>query len=318
MCTGIKITAHDSSIIYARTLEFGREFTSDILMVPVEYTLTSITGARWKSRYSVIGANFFKEIHYADGVNSAGLAGGLFYFPGYAHYQEPVSGKSRLAPWELLTWILTQYSTVQEVRAALLAITVNSIEYPGWQQVPPIHAIVHDSRGNSLVIEYVEGQLQMHDNPLGVFTNSPNFKWHLINLNNYTRLSSINSTPAQWGPLILTPAGQGSGLLGLPGDFTPPSRFVRAAFFSHAVTSAQNALQARDTAFHILNLFDIPAGVVQEQQNTGVFQDYTQWTSACDLKNKIFYWHTYQNRQIRSVSITDVNNIQKIVMRAMG
>lgn len=316
MCTGIKITAQDNSIIYARTLEFGQEFTSNILLMPAGHETVSITGMRWKSCYSVVGANFLKESHYADGINSEGLAGGLFYFPGYAQYQEPDNSKNNLAPWELLTWILTHYCTVQEVREQLPKIIVTSIEYPGWKQVPPIHAIVHDASGASLVIEYIKGALVMQDNPLGVFTNSPSFSWHLTNLNNYTKLSPINSAPAQWGPIGLTPFGQGSGLLGLPGDFTPPARFVRAAFFSQAVTPAQNALQARDTAFHILNLFDIPMGVVQDHQNSAVWQDYTQWTSACDLQSKIFYWHTYRNRQIQQRAISDVCMIQEINMTA--
>ena len=122
----------------------------------------------------------------------------------------------------------------------------------------PVHAVVHDASGKSIVIEYVDGKLNVYDNPLGVITNSPGFDWHMTNLRNYVNFSFNNHPPIQLGSVKLEPFGQGSGMLGMPGDFTPPSRFVRAVAFSQSVLQPKTGDDAVLTAFHILNNFDIP------------------------------------------------------------
>ena len=121
--------------------------------------------------------------------------------------------------------------------------------------------IVHDASGKSLVIEYVGGKLNLYDDPLGVITNSPGFDWHMTNLRNYVNFSLDNHPPIQLGSVKLAPFGQGSGMLGMPGDFTPPSRFVRAVAFSQSVLEPKTGDEAVLTAFHILNNFDIPRGL---------------------------------------------------------
>ncbi len=262
-------------------------------------------GLSWKSRYAVVGANALGVTGVIDGVNENGLAGGLFYFPGYAEFQDvsPEQAKNSLASWELLTWILTNCATVSDVRAALPTIKVNKAALSQWGAEIPVHAIVHDSTGASIIIEYVNGVLTIHDNPLGVITNSPSFDWHLTNLKNYVHLSPLNATENKLGPLTLTPFGQGSGMLGLPGDFTPPARFVRAAFFSHIAQPTETVDEARKMLFHILDLFNIPVGVVCETSQGKQFYDHTQWTSGCDLTNKKYYWHTYDNRNLQMVDL---------------
>jgi choloylglycine hydrolase len=154
--------------------------------------------------------------------------------------------------------------------------------------------------------------------------NSPTFDWHMTNLRNYVNLSPLNVPPVNWGEKNpLEQFGEGSGLLGLPGDFTPPSRFVRAAVFSkttQAVLPAETGEQAVLQAFHILNNFDIPKGSVRPDPNseTPDHYDYTMWTSACDLQSKRFYLHTYESRLIRMVDLMncdlDAQNIVSIDM----
>ncbi len=311
MCTGVRLIAENGAVVYGRTLEFGQSTESDIIIIPRNYAFVGTApsgkpeGLQWKSRYAVVGANALGVIGVIDGVNEKGLAGGLFYFPGYAEYQivAPDQSKNSLASWELLTWILTTCATVDEVRAALPAIKVGKAILPQWGAEIPVHAVVHDSAGNSLVIEYLKGKLHMHDNPLGVITNSPSFDWHMTNLKNYVHLSALNTEKIDLGQLEITQTGQGSGLLGLPGDFTPPARFVRAAFLSHLAVKPKTELEARKLLFHLLDLFDIPLGAVREETKTGLLSDCTLWTSGADITNKKYYWHTYENRNLQMVDL---------------
>jgi len=312
MCTGIRLIADNGAVIYARTLEFGQPMKSDILVIPRNYSFVGTApsgkpeGLLWKSRYAVVGANALGLRHILDGVNEAGLAGGLFYFPDFAQYQDVALNeyKNSLAPWELMTWLMTNYSTIDEVKKAITTIKVGNTNFKAWGFVPPVHAIVHDARGKSLVIEYVKGNLDVYDNPLGVVTNSPTFEWHTINLDNYVTLKAVNSSALILrNGVEIIPLGQGSGMLGLPGDFTPPSRFVRAVAFSQSVKIGVHEGDALSAAFHLLNLFNIPIGVVRHREKGKEFYDYTQWTSASDLRNKRYYFHTYESPQIQSVDL---------------
>ena len=151
----------------------------------------------------------------------------------------------------------------------------------------------------------------MHDNQLGVMTNSPPFDWHTTNLRNYLNLS-VNNLPAltlngSSQPVTLKPIGQGTGMLGLPGDLMPPSRFVRAVAYTQSILP-ELIQSGHDTvlqAFHILNSFDIPKGLARDDMTADgqILADYTLWTSANDLKAKKFYFRTYENSQIRVVDL---------------
>ena len=128
-----------------------------------------------------------------------------------------------------------------------------------------------------------------HDDPFGVVTNSPTFDWHMTNLRNYLNFSVTDAAPVQLGSVKLLPTGQGTGMLGLPGDFTPPSRFVRAVALSQSVFTPKTGEDAVIEAFHVLNQFDIPKGAARDREKDAhgnVVADYTLWTSASDLKSK--------------------------------
>jgi choloylglycine hydrolase len=177
------------------------------------------------------------------------------------------------------------------------------VEYKEFGGVPPFHAIVHDASGDSAVIEFLDGKAKIFDDPLGVITNSPTFDWHLTNLRNYVNLSATNVPPIAIGDIRLGQLGEGSGLLGLPGDYTPPSRFVRAVTFTQAADQPATAEAAVNVAFHILNSFDIVKGVARGKHDGQVVVDFTQYTTAADLKNLRYYYRTYDNPQIRVVDL---------------
>ncbi|MDR3550850.1 MAG: choloylglycine hydrolase family protein [Candidatus Babeliales bacterium] len=324
MCTGIRLIAQNNAVIYARTLEFAQNIDSKIVMIPRNYELSSTAptgkGLAWKTTYAVVGANACDMVAIVDGINEQGLAGGLFYFPNYAQFQTvtPEQAAHSIAPWDVMTWILTTCATIAQVKETLPTIRVSNVIFGPWNMTPPVHAVVHDAQGNSLVIEYIDGKLYMHDNPIGTITNAPSFDWHLTNLKNYINLSALNVGKVTLGDVTLVPESQGSGMLGLPGDFTSPSRFIRATAFSKSVVNLKTEKEALDSAFHVLNLFDIPLGVVREKLTNEMSYEYTQWTSASDLKNKRYYFHTYDNEQIYMIDLMRMNlDAQNPVIIAM-
>lgn len=317
MCTGIRLSASDNSVIHARTMEFAVDVESNVIVSPRGFarkgtTLDGKAGLAWKTKYANVGANALGMPIVVDGLNEMGLAIGLFYFPGYAGYMayDPAKADKTLAPWELGSWILDNCASVSQVRRAIGDVVVADVVLEQWKFVPPVHFVVHDVTGESIVIEYVGGKLNIHENPLGVMSNSPTFDWHMTNLNNYVNFSMTNAPAQEIGGVPLIAFGQGSGMLGLPGDFTPPSRFVRAAAFSHSVLPSKTGRDAVIQAFHILNQFDIPKGAARDHEKDehgNVLADYTIWTSASDLKAKQFHFRTYENSQIRMVDLTKVD-----------
>jgi choloylglycine hydrolase len=325
-CTGITIKPKDGSIIFARTLEFGMDLKSNILIVPrgQEYVGTppgNKPGLRWKSKYGIIGTNAFDMPVIVDGLNEKGLSVGLFYFPGFAKYQEVKTAdfSKALAPWELGSFLLGTCSDVKEAVAAAKSVRVGAVVQKNMGFVPPVHYIVTDAGGKSVVLEYVGGELKAHANPFGVMTNAPTFDWHMTNLSNYVTMSDKNVEKVDLGGKEIKGLGQGSGMLGLPGDFTPPSRFVRAVAFSKSALPVEKAKDGVLQAFHILNQFDIPKGSARGIYQGKEVSDYTLWTSAADLKNMRYYFRTFDNSRIRMVDMKamdlDAKEIRAISMK---
>ncbi len=316
-CTGIRVTAADGTVVHARTLEFGIDLHSNVLMVPRGYARIGTTpdgkeGLKWKAKYASVGANGAGLPFLFDGLNEKGLAVGTFYFPtsaGYMPYTAVDAGKT-IAQWEVGSYLLENFESVEDVKANIGKIVVPSVVFKDWGFAPEVHYIVQGASGKSIVIEYVGGKLTVYDNPLGVITNSPSFDWHMTNLRNYINFSLTNVPPVTVESVTLQPFGQGTGMLGMPGDFTPPSRFVRAVAFSASALPSQTGDDAVLEAFHILNNFDIPKGAAREHEKDShgnVVADYTLWTSANDLKRKRFYFRTYDNSEIRMVDLTKLN-----------
>ena len=190
-------------------------------------------------------------------------------------------------------------------------VIINSV-LKGWGNAPPpFHYLVIDKEGNSLVIEPLAGKLKVHENKLGVITNSPTFDWHMTNLKNYLNLKPENVKPKVIDGVELAPPGQGSGMMGLPGDFSPPSRFVRAAIFSTTAIPSSDATKAVFQAFHILNQFDIPFGTVRAVENGVTHIERTQATSVRDPQSLKYYFRTYEDQTIKSVDLNSFDPSSK-------
>jgi choloylglycine hydrolase len=309
-CTGIRLIAKDGGVVAARTLEFGFDMHSEVMVIPAGTTLTGSLpdggkGISYKTKYGFLGANAEGLTAIVDGINDQGLYVGLFYFPGYASYSDATKDNAAraMAPHEYANWLLGNFANVEEVKANFDKIVLVPVVVDAIEQAAPVHFVVHDRTGKSVVIEPLNKSLKIYDNPLGVMANSPTFDWHMTNLRNYVNLTATNVPPIDLGGIKLAQFGQGSGLRGLPGDFTPPSRFVRAVAFSQSAIPSDTAPQTVLQAFHILNNFDIPFGAVREVDNGQIHAESTTWTSASDLKNLRWYFKTYGDQSIHSVDL---------------
>lgn len=313
-CTEVQIKALDGSCIHGRTVEFASPLDLSIIAIPRNYPMSGTTplgkGLSYVSKYGCIGTIALNHPAILDGMNEKGLSVGAFYFPGYAEYTEvtTLNQNKALSPIEFTNWILTQFATIDEVKLALKNVIIGNTRVDGWGNTPPpFHYIVIDSKGKCLVIEPLSEGLVTYDNPLGVFTNSPTFDWHVTNLRNYINLTAIAPNSLTLNKIPITPLGQGSGLLGLPGDFTPPSRFVRAAFFSAFGETPKTAFDGVLELFHILNQFDIPRGAVKSMQGKVVESDYTMLTTVRDPTNLKYFYRTYEDNTTKMLDLSQID-----------
>ncbi len=314
-CTGLRLIAADNGVVIGRTLEFGLDPESEILVIPAGSEITNSlldksNGITYTSKYGIVGANGFGFDVHVDGVNEAGLYVGSFYFPGYASYNTPNPEKFAIsmAPEDYGTWLLANFSSVEEVKANFdkILLVENPIEAIGGISFPA-HYIIHDKTGACVVIEPLNKKLVIYDNPLGVFTNSPTFEWHMTNLNNYINLSVVNVEPIDYKGRNFKAFGEGSGLHGLPGDGTPPSRFIRASIYSQTAVQQKTATTTVPQVFHLMNNFDIPVGSVREviknSDDPSVVNEITSWTTVIDLKDLTYSFKTYQGQQVYSIDV---------------
>ena len=201
---------------------------------------------------------------------------------------------------------MTTTATVDEGIAALKKVKVADMGIKEFGDAPfQLHYRLADKSGRAVAIEYMNRELHVIENPLGAFANSPNFDWHLTNLTNYINLSPYAWPAVEVENLTLKPSSLGSGMAGLPGDFTSPSRFVRAVAFQETASPSATADECIHTAFHLLNLFDIPKGASVQKAGDAEYADYTQMTTVIDLTNLRYFFKTYENSQIRMITMAD-------------
>ncbi|MEP4076259.1 linear amide C-N hydrolase [Haloferula sp.] len=314
-CTAITLRAEDGSYVQARTMEWGSfDLQSDLIIVPRGHKFTGVTpdgkpGHQWSATHGVFGINGLGRPDITDGMNEKGLAVSLLYLPGVAEYQpyDPAEADKAISPMQVGNWLLTTCASTAELREKLPTIKVVPVPEEAIGGIPaPMHFLVSDPTGETVVVEYTDKKLHIYDNPVGVMTNSPQFPWHLTNLANYLFLKQEAVGPVKVGDLELNPIGSGSGMLGLPGDFTPTSRFVRAVAYRNTVPELKNGGRAIEESFRILNNFDIPIGSMGAEEDPAVLGD-TQWTTAMDTKALHYYYRTMHNHRIRVVDLNSID-----------
>jgi choloylglycine hydrolase len=324
-CTSLVFKAQDGTTIYARTMEWGAsDLKSELVLVPRGMAFrsaigTSETGMAWKNNYGFVGVNAASLPYATDGMNEAGLTVGVLFYPGFAEFQEHNTEQqgTTISSVDVANYLLGNFATAEEARQAMPKIrVVRNPEIEKEFGVPiPIHYVVTDATGGSIVIEYTKGTLAIYDNKIGVMTNSPTYDWHLLNLRNYANLRAMGAPSSRSiDGVSLAPFGAGSGMLGLPGDFTPPSRFIRAVAFVHTMESVKDATEGVSAASTMLNNFDIPKGLVREgKSEDDSILGFTQWSVIADTRHKVYYYWTMYDRRMRSVDFSKLNfNAKKV------
>jgi choloylglycine hydrolase len=321
-CTSFLLKGSDGGFVYGRTLEFGLPLKSELTIVPRNLQVPGVgvdgkpgTGLNWTTKYATAGMNGLGMPVLVDGMNEKGLVGGLLNAPNTAEYQVVTSADSAnsIASIQMLMYALTNFATVDEVKAGFQKIKINRSTIPAYNnQSAPVRMTLHDAKGRSIVVEYLKGELVITDNPTTVMTNDPAFRDQLNNIGNYANLTSVEKSPLVINGATYAPPSSGSGLHGLPGDYLSPSRFIRAIFLTKSVPTTYSTLQQNNTAWHILGSFDIPPGAISLPATNaygggagGV--EITEWSVVADNKNMTYNLKMFETTNIYSFDLKKID-----------
>jgi len=312
-CTNLMIQAQDGTLIRARSMEMVAG-VSRMLSVPrgFLYQCTLPDGAKgmkWTGKYGYVGITSADIPVVSDGINEKGLTFGMLEFPKFVGYSSDRAGNlsGSMAPWEFGSFLLANFAGVDELVKAVPQIKIVGPSNDA-QVMLPLHYFVADKSGRAVVIEPVAGAIKVYEDPLWVMTNAPGFDWMMINLRNYIELRAEDYAPKTLKQGVIVPqTGTGSGALGLPGDQTPSSRFVRAVFYTQNLIPPKNAQDGLQDAIAILSTFFRPNGSNYQIEHGKKVCDITDWETFTDLTNLRYYYRTYRNSDLRLVDLTELD-----------
>ena len=298
MCTAITYKTEDA--YFGRTLDIECSYGEEVIVTPRNFLFDfRHTGAQ-KSHYAIIGMGTVRDGYplYYDAANECGLGMAGLRFAGNACYFSPIEGRENVSSFELIPYILGSCKTVREARERLLGINLCDTPFSPALPSAPLHWMIAD-KGESIVVESVADGLEIYENPVGVLTNNPPFFYHVMHLCDYMMLS--NKPPvAHFGKEYLTPYSRGMGAMGLPGDLSSASRFVRAAFVRENAVSDFDESSSVSQFFHILGSVEQVRGCVLLENGK---YELTAYTSCINLCRGIYYYTTYENRAISAVDL---------------
>lgn len=317
-CTGIRLTAQDGAVVFGRTQEWGTfDLKSRVAIIPRGYALQTTMpdgkkGLGWTTKYGTVGLDALEKDVLIDGMNEKGLTVSLFYMEGFTKYEpyDPTAAADSIPILALAPYLLSTSATIDEVRDILAKIKVVGAQEDAIGGVPPLHLMINDASGNSIVVEFVNGVTTVYDAPLGVVTNGPNYDWQITNLLNYSNVD-VPLPHRTITDMKSMHFGAGSRLYGLPGDLTSPSRFLRAAAYVSTARQTSDGKETMYEVFRILDNFNLTVGTAAAEGGGEVNQkgmrSSTIWTTAYDTKNLILYYHTQHNRRVREVDLKRLN-----------
>lgn len=300
MCTAISYTTKDH--YFGRNLDLEYSYNETVTITPRNYPFTFRRAGELKSHYAMIGMAYVQDGYplYYEATNEKGLSMAGLLFAGNAYYnKKEESGKDHVSPFEFIPWILGQCSDVKEARYKLDRLQLVKIDYSDELKLTPLHWMVADKEECIVVETTVEG-LQIYDNPVKVLTNNPPFPYQMMNLNQYRGLSRKDMDCNFAEGIELTQYSRGMGALGLPGDLSSTSRFVRAAFHRLNAVSGETESESVNQFFHLLGSVEMQRGSVEL---SGGELDLTIYSSCCNTDKGIYYYTTYENRQIIGVDM---------------
>ncbi len=298
MCTAANYTTKDH--YFGRNLDLEFSYNESVCITPRNYVFDFRRMPAVESHYAMIGMALVADDYplYYDGTNERGLSMAGLNFPGNCDYKPEAQGKTNITPFEFVPWILGRCTTVDEARKALVDLNLVNISFSEKLPLSPLHWIISD-RSASITVESIKEGLKVYDNPIGVLTNNPTFDIQTFRLNDYMSLS-INPPENHFFPdLKLDTYSRGMGAMGLPGDLSSASRFVKAAFTKANSLSGDSESESISQFFHILGAVAQQRGLVK----VGDKFEITIYSSCCNTNTGVYYYTTYENSQITGVDM---------------
>lgn len=299
MCTAATYRTDD--FYMGRTLDYEFSYGEEITVMPRNFPLSFCHGGGTDRHYAIIGMAHVADGYpmYYDAVNEKGLGMAGLNFAASARYSEPEDGKQNVAQFEFIPWVLSQFASLGQARSAIEKINLVGTTYDSRYPAAKMHWIIADKSG-AITVEPTEGGLKIYDNAPGVLTNEPPFDMQLFNLNNYMRLSPRQPENSFSDALDLGTYSRGMGGLGLPGDLSSMSRFVRAAFTKLNSLSGSGEAESVGQFFHILGSVEQVRGCCEVAQDK---YEITIYTSCFNADKGVYYYTTYNNRRITAVDM---------------
>ena len=299
MCTAAAFQSQD--FYFGRNLDLEYSYHEVVTITPRNYPFRFRNAETISHHYAMIGMAYIMEDYplYYEATNDAGLSMAGLNFPGNADYKSFEEGKDNITSFEFIPWILCQCATIAQAREKLSRL--NLISLPFSQELPPspLHWIISGKDG-SITVESVKDGLKVYDNPVGILTNNPTFDYHMTNLSNYMALSTEPPANNFCESLPLTPYSRGMGAMGLPGDLSSASRFVKAAFTKLNSRCGSSEAESVSQFFHILKSVEQQRGCVHMGEGK---YEITIYSSCCNVDKGIYYYNTYDNSQITAVDM---------------
>ncbi len=303
MCTAI--TYYTKDHYFGRNLDLEFSYKETVTITPRNYPFKFRKVKEIDNHYAIIGMAFVAGNYplYYDAINEKGLGMAGLNFPTNADYKEEKEDKDNIAPFEFIPWILSQCANLDEAKELLSKINIANINFSDELPASPLHWIIAD-KNSSITVESVKDGLKIYDNPVGVLTNNPTFDIHLFNLNNYMGLSIEQPENNFSKKLNLDTYSRGMGGLGLPGDLSSASRFVKATFTKMNSLSGISESESISQFFHILGSVEQQRGLVHMGEDK---YEITIYSSCCNMDKGIYYYTTYENGQITGVDMHKEN-----------
>ena len=303
MCTAI--TYYTKDHYFGRNLDLEFSYNETVTVTPKYYPFHFRNGKVLNHHYAMIGMAYIVDDFplYYDATNEKGLSMAGLNFPDNADYKEVKEGYDNIAPFEFIPWILGQCASVSEARILLEHINLVNLNFSDELPLSPLHWMISDQR-DSIVVESTKDGLKVFENPVGVLTNNPTFDYQMFNLNNYMHLSKEPPANTFAAELELEQYSRGMGAIGLPGDLSSASRFVKAAFTKMNSVSGDSESESISQFFHILGSVEQQRGCVHLGEDK---YEITIYSSCCNMDKGIYYYTTYENNQITAVDMYKEN-----------
>ncbi len=298
MCTAVTYKTKDR--YFGRNLDYEYSYSETVTITPRNYPFSFRCAGKRETHFAMIGMAFVQSGYplYYDAVNEKGLWMAGLNFPGNAFYPEKDDAKTNVAPFELIPYLLSFCQNVAEARAALKDLVIFRENFSDALPCSPLHWIVADGE-ECLVVEPMKDGLRIYENPVGILTNNPPFEFHLTNLSNYLNLTREEPKSRFSSSFELRPYSRGMGAIGLPGDLSSASRFVKAAFTKLNSVSGESEVESVSQFFHILSSVEQQMGCCRVEKGF----EHTIYSACCNADRGIYYYTTYRNSRIVGVDL---------------